>query len=523
MALKAETLKPEVYQALEDIVGPDYISQEPAILDGYCFVWGNELLHDGDKFGSRPLAVVLPASTEEIQAIVRLCNRYRVKFKALSTGFSSGAFGAEPALSIDLRRMNRILEIDEKNAYAVVEPYVSFTELTYEAIKKGVRPYNIGAGSSCSVLANATSMYGDGSTNVSAGYGGRNVLGIEWVLPDGEVLRVGTLGTGSGWFSGDGPGPSLLGVARGYTGAHGSLGVFTKAAIKLVPWYGPSTMDASGDAPVYIPKLPECFRAYTIAFPTRESLYEAMRLTAEEDLQYAGSRRGPYTMARGMAKSNTELEEIWATGYYQKRYANCLGFIMDASSPKEMEYKEKCLRKVIEQYGGEIITEDERAQSTRFVHALIGANAVKSTFSTGCFNSAPNAQESLDAMMRAHELGLELKEEYAKKGVVLDDGDPSWVAVFEPSAHMETVWRYDPADPDSVKGATELAMRASELLLQHNLEDHSYMLFKGLGKPKHVDVAGPKCLNYHIWIGKIKKAFDPNLVGEPSCYATAKD
>jgi glycolate oxidase len=524
MALKTKTLSREVYAALEDVVGPDYISQEPAILDGYAYHFSNDLLLGGDRFGPRPLAVVMPASTEEIQSIVKVCNRYRVQFKAFSTGFGSWAStGAEPALSVDLRRMDRILEIDGKNAFAVVEPYVSFAELSYETIKKGLRPYSIGAGPSCSILANATSGWGMGVTNVSAGYGARNLLGVEWVLPDGEILRLGTVGTGSGWFNGDGPGPSLLGVARGYVGAMGSLGVFTKAAIKLVPWYGPPTMDTPGEPPAYIPKLPDCFRVYTIAFPSRESLYEAMRLTAEEDLQYSGSRRGPYTMARGMAKSNKEMEEIWATGYYQDKFANCLAFIMDASSPREMEYKEKCLRKIVAEYRGEIITEEERAQSTRFVHAFIGANSVKSTFSTGSFMSAPNAEESLDCLLKAHKLGLELKEEYARKGAVLDDGDPSWVSVCEPCSHVEIVWRYDPADPNSVKGAIELASRAGDLFLGHNLDDSSYLYFRGRGKPKHHDIAGPKCLNYHEWIGRIKKAFDPNGVGEPSWYPTAKE
>lgn len=61
IALKTETLQPEAYKALEDIVGPDYISQEPAILNGYC-----RILQGG--FGLRPLAVILPGSTEEVHA-----------------------------------------------------------------------------------------------------------------------------------------------------------------------------------------------------------------------------------------------------------------------------------------------------------------------------------------------------------------------------------------------------------------------------------------------------------------------
>ena len=61
----------------------------------------------------------MPASVEEIQAIVRVCNRYKIKFKAHGTGFGpTGLIGEEGFLSIDLRRMNRILEIDERNMYA---------------------------------------------------------------------------------------------------------------------------------------------------------------------------------------------------------------------------------------------------------------------------------------------------------------------------------------------------------------------------------------------------------------------
>ena len=143
------TLKKETYLALEDIVGPEYITEEPAVLDGYCFCFGNEVFLD-NKFGPRPGAVIIPGSVEEIQAIVKACNRHKVKFKAHGTGFGQGGtVGEESFLSMDLRRMNRILEIDEKNMYAIVEPYVSLGALTLEAMKKGLRTYVIGAGPSC--------------------------------------------------------------------------------------------------------------------------------------------------------------------------------------------------------------------------------------------------------------------------------------------------------------------------------------------------------------------------------------
>ena len=104
-------LSREAYQALEDIVGPDNISEEPAVLDSYSAQWMAELFMPGQsKFLPRAEAVVLPGSTEEVQALVKACNRHKVKYKTFSTGW--GIFGApmtEGVIQIDLRRMDRIV------------------------------------------------------------------------------------------------------------------------------------------------------------------------------------------------------------------------------------------------------------------------------------------------------------------------------------------------------------------------------------------------------------------------------
>jgi glycolate oxidase len=104
-------LATEAYNALEDIVGPAYISQAPAVLDSYCFVWGNELHWEG-KFSPRPLAVILPGCTKEVQGIVRAANHFNLKFRAHATGFEVVALTApEPIIIVDMRRMNQF-EID---------------------------------------------------------------------------------------------------------------------------------------------------------------------------------------------------------------------------------------------------------------------------------------------------------------------------------------------------------------------------------------------------------------------------
>ena len=121
------------YGALEDIVGSENISQDPVILDTYNQVWGNQLVF-GEKWSRRPAAVLLPGSTEEIQAIVKVCNRYGIVFKPFSSGFEITAIAlvSDKSVMLDLKRMDKILEVDVKNMHAVVEPYVSVHKLQIE-------------------------------------------------------------------------------------------------------------------------------------------------------------------------------------------------------------------------------------------------------------------------------------------------------------------------------------------------------------------------------------------------------
>ena len=215
----------DVYRALEDALGPENVSQELGVIDGYS--WQPALNLGYDAWCPRPEAVVLPQTPEEVQAVVKICNRFGLKFKAFSTGWASwGSPGGPGVIQIDLRRMNRIIDIDEKNMFAIVEPYVCGSQMQSEAMKRGLNTHLIGAGPNCSQLANATSGWGYGWTGLYTGFSGRNPLGVEWVLPDGEILRIGTPGSNGQWFSGDGPGPSLRGIMRGWGGAQGGLGIF---------------------------------------------------------------------------------------------------------------------------------------------------------------------------------------------------------------------------------------------------------------------------------------------------------
>ena len=137
-----------------------------------------------------PTAAVAPKTVEEVQKVVRICNLYKIPLWVISTGKTKGYLGGgHGMITVDLRRMNRVLEINEKHAYVVVEPGVNFYEL-YAAIEKQGASLWMDCPTPAwgSVLAN-TIQRGAGYTSMSDRW--QFVCGMEVVLPNGDLLRTG--------------------------------------------------------------------------------------------------------------------------------------------------------------------------------------------------------------------------------------------------------------------------------------------------------------------------------------------
>jgi glycolate oxidase len=116
---------------------------QPRILDQFRAVLGQHLITEASQLHTYecdgltnlrvlPQAVLLPGSTEEVQAVVRICHREKIPFVARGsgTGLSGGALPVQEGIVISLARMNRILEVDLKNARVVVEPGVINSDVT---------------------------------------------------------------------------------------------------------------------------------------------------------------------------------------------------------------------------------------------------------------------------------------------------------------------------------------------------------------------------------------------------------
>jgi glycolate oxidase len=204
---------------LEDIVGPDGLINSQAELlvyecDGYTL----------EK--NRPDVVVFPTKTEQVVSIVKLCQELRVPFlpRGSGTSLAGGCLPVGGGVIISLARMKRILEVDLRNRYALVEAGVINMWLTNRIKGDGWHyapdPSSQGA---CTIGGNVATNSG-GPHTLKYGVTVNHVLGVEIVMPDGTVQTLG------GPVE-DGPGLDLTGVV---VGSEGTFGVVTKAWVRLV-------------------------------------------------------------------------------------------------------------------------------------------------------------------------------------------------------------------------------------------------------------------------------------------------
>lgn len=212
-------MDPSLIAALEQVVGSENVVRD-----------GTELaVYESDglaKLRSTPGLVVLPGSAEEVQQVVRLCHKAGVPFVARGqgTGLSGGAMPHPDGVLVVMTRLNHILDVDIPNGRITVEPGVMNLEVTKTVASQGC--YYAPDPSSqviCSIGGNVAENSG-GAHCLKYGFTVHHVLGLEAVLPDGEMIQV-----GGGAL--DPPGLDLLGVL---VGSEGTLAVVTKVTLQLL-------------------------------------------------------------------------------------------------------------------------------------------------------------------------------------------------------------------------------------------------------------------------------------------------
>lgn len=215
------------------------MSVTPALLDRFRVVLGDahvrtdeaaleETSVDGlKKFASRPAVVLSPGSAEEVSAVLRACGEARVPVvpRGAGTGYSGGAIPASGGVVLSMARFDRIVEIDEENLLAIVEPNVLTGALQAAVEARGLfYPPDPASLDTCAIGGNVAECAG-GPRAFKYGTTRRYVLGLEAVLPTGEVISTG--------------GKTVKNVV-GYdltqllVGSEGTLAVITRVTLRLV-------------------------------------------------------------------------------------------------------------------------------------------------------------------------------------------------------------------------------------------------------------------------------------------------
>ncbi|HLI49655.1 MAG TPA: FAD-linked oxidase C-terminal domain-containing protein [Chthonomonas sp.] len=207
-------------QELEALLGPEGVLTDPIALRAY----------DCDAYSPAkhfPDAVALPQTTEQVSAIVKLCNRLGVPFtpRGAGTGLSGGATAVEGGVVIATTRLNKILRIDVPNRRLVAQAGVVNTYLT-----KAVKAYHLhyapdpSSQGACTVGGNVAENAG-GPHTLKYGVTTNHITGLTLVLPDGEIVAL-------GGFEEETPGYDLVGLV---VGAEGTMGIVTEVTVRLTP------------------------------------------------------------------------------------------------------------------------------------------------------------------------------------------------------------------------------------------------------------------------------------------------
>lgn len=324
-----------IYEALRGIVGPSNVSDSDTVTITYGF-------DSSPTLPSKAGYVVLPENTVQVKHILELANRYRVPVTTLSGGVNVGgtALPTQGGIVLDLKRMNRILEVNTDASYVVIEPGVTYDELTARLAEEGFR---------CQLPTSpgGSTPVGNQLVRPSGSLSNRHIdsiIGLEVVLPNGNIINTGSGAFPfSGFYMRYGPFPDLAGL---FCCAHGTLGVVTKASLKIYPVNEDirlpiSAFDSFSSSVEFVKEI--CRRNIAEhAIIWNRHLYKCyeIRFSADNRLEV------PQTIYEDPREGNSELP-------YNIVTIHMSGF------KEDMEAHEKLLPRISEQLGGRLLSKEE--------------------------------------------------------------------------------------------------------------------------------------------------------------------
>ena len=497
-----------IYGELVNILGSDYVSDDPGVLQAYTrgFYAASVLRSRMSEF------VVLPGSTEDVQLVVRLANRYQFPFSVMGSGLTFPFIAATRPYwcIVDTKRMG-CLEIDEKNMYAIVDPNVTYAQLHAEAIKKGLYCGIPEAGAHTGCLVNHI-WHGLNATCYRTGFGTRNIMGMEWVLPSGDILRTGALAiSNGGFFWGEGPGPDVRNLLKGLLSGHGAFGIITRIAVKLYPWPGPRIFPTEGIAPSKKSELPpEKFKWYLITYPTLNEAVEAMREIAKAEIGGICTHWATLKYAWWGTKSREEYWDTWCNNHWQENFKNAVSVCLwGFTSEKQMNYEQKVLLEIIRETKGELVPDEVCQKWVPYAanNWIRDTSGVRMTRIGGCYSTNNIVIDSLQEAMESSQATWKIIDEYSPP---ILDHDQSCCIITVDMGHFGAA--ESPFPHEKTEEVCRQVLKSMAVSLDKDIEQ-SKVTFTTVGAL--LDKVGSNFANAHLIVARIKKALDPNNVANP--------
>ncbi len=335
----------QLLNEFKNIVGEEWASSDPELV--FAYSRDVNLYPDNLRSVMRPpFIVVIPKTPEELQKIVIIAKKFKSPITIIATGINICGMGVPPmgGVLVDLKRMDQIISIDEDNCTATIQPYVSVARLSCELQKRGMYIPVPGCPSTAGIISNT--LFGMGlKVNNRVGRQDESIVGFKMILPDGNLLKV-----GSGAdpvipkdFWPHGPGPDMYMLPMW---AVGTTGIMTEMTIKC--WL-------KGEA------FKEIWVAYEDIDRANDAFVELSRMEICKGLNlYGGNKYTSYftdtreAMER-MIRANPEFQLVISLEGTERRIA----------------FEEKMIRQVAEKTGGFVLA-DKFAPYKSFVESHAG-------------------------------------------------------------------------------------------------------------------------------------------------------
>jgi len=241
-----------IYRELENIVGPRDITDKKVdkIVYSVDYFWIPEMLID--RGCNPPMAdyIVHPETSEEVSRIIQLANTYKIPLTVWGGGSGSqgGALPVDGGIIVDIKKLDRVLEIDEKSLIVTAQSGIIAQDLEWKLNERGYTMGHLPASMYCATMAGFLAHRGSGVLSTKYGKIEDMIIKMEVVLPTGEIIRTAPVPRHAA-------GPDL---SQLFIGSEGTLGIITEATFKIHP-------------------IPEERRFRAFVFENLHSAYEAGR------------------------------------------------------------------------------------------------------------------------------------------------------------------------------------------------------------------------------------------------------